>query len=140
MARNLAVPTCTRESKIPCLSPAAYYVRRWTLYSNCLLMSKCLWSKWKCFGGLKEIVSQFLSFDSWIFVKEIPDREKKKIPNFMQVKFYEFFNLQKDKHPWKLGNQTHIYKAITKFIFHQNLQCDINPISGNVTILYPLKT
>ena len=58
----------------------------------------------------------------------------------MHVKFYEFFNLQKDKHPWKLGNQTHIYKAITKFIFHQNLQCDINPISGNVTILYPLKT
>ena len=128
MARNLAVPICTRKSKIPCLSPAAYYVRRWTLYRNCLLMSKCLWSKWKCFGGLKEIASQFLSFDSWIFVNEIPDREKRKYQTLCTWSFTNSLICKKISilENWaikliftKLSN--------TKFIFHQNLQSDINP-------------
>ena len=75
---QLWLATCTWKPKVPSLSPAASYVQRWAFCSNPRLVSKCLWSEWKWYWGVKEMPSPFpLQYcGSLMSVKENPDRKK----------------------------------------------------------------
>ena len=51
--------TCARKPKVPGSSLAASYVQRWALAVIARLMSRCLWSRWKWWRGVKKIPSPF---------------------------------------------------------------------------------
>ena len=84
------------------------------------LMSKCLWSEWKWWKGNKEIAPplHLVSGESWIFVKEKPNRKKK---------------TKKSTEYWCMGMKSVLNLSSWRSLLYRNQFIDLNHWTGFYT-------